>query len=83
MGQARRVEPLAAVDLVVADDAAHAGGEDFRTAAGHRVDPGFAHPDQRIFDGELGAAGEIRNLDHGEGFDVYLGKSLLEAADQI
>ena len=34
MGDARRVDPLIAIDLVVADDAAHPVVEDFRAASG-------------------------------------------------
>src|SRR6202000_1095181 len=37
----RRLQPLPAIDLVVADDVAHAVGEDLRSAAGHRVDTGI------------------------------------------
>ena len=83
VGQARGLQPFAAVDLVVADDGAHARREDLRAAAGHGIDAGIAQLDQRFFDGELGAAGEERDLDHGEGLDVDLGKALLQAADQV
>ena len=59
------------------------GGEDFRAAAGHGIDARFAQLEESFFNGELGAAGEKGDLDHGEGLDVDLGKALLEAADQV
>jgi len=83
MGQARGVEPLAAVDLVIADDRAHAGGEDFGAAAGHGIDSRFAHADQGFVDGELGTAGQVRDFNHGEGLDMYLGETHFQAADKI
>ena len=76
-------EPLAAIDLVVADDAAHARSKDLSAAARHGVYSGLAHLDQCLFDGELGAAGEKRDLDHGEGLDVHLGEALFQAPDQV
>ena len=38
MRGARSVEPLVAVDLVIADDVADAVGKDFGAAAGKRID---------------------------------------------
>ena len=38
---------------------------------------------QRFADGELCALGEVRNLYHREGFQVNVGKALLEARHQI
>ena len=83
VGRARGFEPFLAVDLVVADDGAHAGGKDLRAAAGHGVDAGFAKLDQGLVDGELGAASEKCDLDHGEGLDVHLRETLFEAANEI
>ena len=68
---------------MVADDGAHAGGEDFRAAAGHGIHTGIAQLEEGFFNAELGAAGQERNLHHGEGLDVHLGKSIFEAADKI
>jgi hypothetical protein len=52
-------------------------------AVGHRIHPGFAHLQQGVFNGELGATSQEGHFHHGEGFDVYLGEALLEAPDKI
>ena len=79
----RGLEPVVAVDLVVADDVAHAVGEDLRAAAGQRIDARFLQLLQGLANRELGASREIRDLDHGERFDVDLREALLEAADEV
>ena len=79
----RCFQPLAAVDLVVADDRAHPFGENFRSSSGHRLHPCLFHFQQRVAYGELGALGKKRNLHHGERLDVYLRKPLPEPANQI
>ena len=53
---ARRLEPFVAVDLVIADDAAHALVEDLRAAAGQRIHAGVAQPLQRLADRDLRCA---------------------------
>ncbi len=78
-----RIQPLLAVNLVVADDRPHASRKDLGAAARHGVDTRIAQFHKRVFDGELGAAGKERHLDHGERLDVHLGKPLLQPADQI
>ena len=80
---ARGVQPLVAVDLVIADDVADAVGENFRAAAGQRVDAGRFQLLQRFADRQLGALGEVRDFHHGEGFQVHLRKALLQAGAQI
>ena len=77
------IEPLLAADFVVADDFAHARIENFRAAAGQRIDAGVLERDQRIANGKLGDAREVADLDHGEGFQVHAGAALLEAAHQV
>ena len=66
------VEPHAAADLVVADDSAHAGMENFRAAAGTGIHARFLHLEQRFVDGKLSDAREIVHLDHREGFQVHV-----------
>src|ERR1039458_4198276 len=44
-------KPFLAVDLVIADDGAHAGGKDLCAAAGHGVDASLAKLDQGFVDG--------------------------------
>ncbi len=83
VGRARGFEPLLAVNLVVANDGADAGGKDLRAAAGHGVDACLAKLDQGLVYAELGAPSEECNLDHGEGLDVHLRKTLFEAANEI
>ena len=51
VGRARGFKPLLAIDLVVADDGAHAGGKDLRAAAGHGVNARLAKLDERFVDG--------------------------------
>src|SRR6185503_1772795 len=77
------VQPFVAVNLVIANDGANARGEDFCAATRHGIDSGFTHLYQRVFNGEFGPPGEIRNLDHREGLDMYLGKALLEPANEV
>ena len=77
------VEPHLAANFVVADDAAHARVEDFGAAAGERIDSGFFHLDQRVFDRELREARVVVDFHHGESFQVDLREALLEAADAV
>ena len=81
--RARGFQPFFAIDLVIADDRPHARSENLRAAAGHRVHSRLAQLEQRLFNAELGAASQKRDLHHGEGLDVHLGETLLEAANQI
>src|SRR5580698_7944820 len=52
---ARGFEPLASIDLVVANDVTDAIGEDLGSAAGAGVDSGFLHALESLRDSELGA----------------------------
>ena len=56
VGESRSVEPLVAVDLVVADDVAHAVGENLGAAAGQRIHACGFQLFQRLADRELRAA---------------------------
>src|ERR1700736_732693 len=80
MGRARNVQPLPAIDLVIANDAADAVAENFGSAAGKRIDACVHQAQQRFTDGDPGSLREVADLNHGESFKVYVGKSLLEAA---
>ncbi len=70
-----------AVNLVIADDVAHAVGKNFCAAAGKRIDAGGFQLLQRLADRELGALRQVRDLDHGEGFEMNLRKALLETRE--
>src|SRR5207245_1948081 len=83
VGELRGFQPLAAVDFVIADDVAHAVGENLRAAAGERIHTSAFQLLQSFADGKLRALGKIRHLDHGESFQVDLGEALLESRDQI
>ena len=76
-------EPLVAVDLVVADDVAHAVGKNFRAAAGQRIHARGFQLFQRLANRKLGPLRQIRDLDHGEGLEMHLRKALLQAGAQI
>ncbi len=80
---ARDLQPLAAVDLVIADDVPDAIGENFRAAAGHRVEPRFFQLYQHFARRHLADLREERNLHHGERLQVNLRKALLQAGDQV
>ena len=79
----RRLEPLAAVNLMVTDDVANAVREDLRAAARAGVNAGFLHLHQRFGNRELRALGKESDLDHGERLDVDLGEADLQALDQV
>ena len=83
VGESGGVEPLIAVDLVVADDVAHAVGEYFCAAAGERIHARGFELLQRLANRELGTFRKIRNLDHGEGLEMHLRKALLQAGAEI
>ena len=80
---ARGLEPLVAVDLVIADDAAHALVEDLGAAAGQRIHAGVAQALQRFADGDLRALREVADLHHGERLQVHLREALLQAAQHL
>ena len=83
VGDLGSVEPLVAIDLVIANDVADAVGENLRAAAGKGIDAGSFQLFQRFANRELGALRQIRDLDHGEAFEMDLRKALLEAGTQI
>src|ERR1039458_2001030 len=83
VGDSRSVEPLVAIDLVVADDVANPVGKYFRAAAGQRIHAGGFQLFQRLPNGKLSALRKICDLDHGEGFEMHLGKALLESGAEI
>src|SRR6266446_6406112 len=51
--KARGFEPLIAVNFVIADDVAHAVGENFGASSRQRVDPRFFHFFKRLADRQL------------------------------
>src|ERR1700733_3279003 len=83
MSRARYVEPLLAGNLVVADDASHAFGENFSAAARHRIHAGIAQLFERLANAQLRAVGEESDLDHGEGLQMNLRVALLQAAQHL
>src|SRR5579883_2128506 len=83
VGYAGGVEPLIAIDFVVADDVADAVGEDFGAAPGKRVDSGGLELLEGLADRELGALGQVGDFHHREGLEVDLREALLEAGAKI
>src|ERR1700722_2640833 len=81
--RASGLNPLIAIDLVVADDMPYTVGEDLSTAPRQGIHTCVFHPGERFGNGEFGATRQVGHFDHGEGFDVHLGKALLKARDQI
>ena len=79
----RGLEPLAAVDLVIADNVAHAIGKNFGAAAGKRIHARGLQLFQRLANRKLRALRQIRDLDHGEGLEMHLRKTLLQSRAQI
>src|SRR5262249_47213218 len=79
----RRVQPLFAVDFVVADHAAHALIENLCASAGKGVETCILELAQRSFNRELGASGQECDLHHGKRFEMDLRKSLLQAGNQV
>ena len=68
---------------MVADDAPHAFGEDFGSAARQRIDAGLFHSAQAIFNGEFAAAGQVADLNHGQRLDVDSWEAFLESGDHL
>ena len=81
--RARGLDPLVAVDLVIADDAPHALVEDLGAAAGQRIHAGVAQALQGLADGDLGAPRQVGDLHHREGLQVHLREALLQAAQHL
>ena len=80
---ARGLDPLVAVDLVVADDAADALVEDLRAAAGQRIHAGVAQAFQRLANRDFGAPRQVRDLHHRERLQVHLREALLQPAEHL
>ena len=83
MRRACCLQPLVAVDFVIANDVPYPIGEDLSAATRHGIYTGLLHFGQGLGDGQLGAFRQVSYFDHGEGFNVYLGKALLEASHQV
>ena len=83
VGLARGFDPDIAVDLVVADDASYGLGEDLGTAAGQGIHAGSFQLFEDLTNGELGACGEVADLNHREGLEVDGGEALLKATKEF
>ena len=77
------VQPLAAVDFVIADDAPHSLVEDFRAAARQRIHAGIDQLGKRLANRKLAALRQIGDLHHGERLQVNLGEALLQPAKHV
>src|SRR5215469_2201364 len=83
MGGAGGIKPLVAVNLVIAYHPAHAIMEYLRSASRQRIDTGGLQLLQSLSNRELGSLCQESHFHHGEGFQMNLGKALLEPGDQI
>ncbi len=83
VGHAGGLQPLAAVNLVIADNVAHALGKNLRSTTGHGLHPGFLQLHKRVADAQLGDLGQKGNLHHGERLQVHLRESLLQSGDEL
>ena len=64
----RGIQPLVAVNLVIADDVADTIGKDLRAAARAGIDSRFLQLQQRVANAELRTLRQESDLYHGEGF---------------
>jgi len=64
---ARGLQPLIAVDLVIANDAPDALGKDLGAATGQGIDTGLFQTFKRLAERKFGSFRQVCNLDHSEG----------------
>ena len=83
MRQAGRFQPLVAINLVIADDVAHAVRKNFSTASGQRIHSCIFELLQSLADRKLCPLGQIRDFHHRKSLEMHLRKSLFQAGDQI
>ena len=83
MRHPRRIQPLIAINLVVADNVPHPVGKNFRPAARQRVDPSLFHFFQRLADRQLRPLRQIRDFHHRESLHVHLRKALFQPRNQV
>ena len=80
---ARGFEPFFARNLVIADHPPHAIAENLRASAGQRIHAGIAQALQHLARRNLRPLRQISDLHHGEGLEVHLRKTLLQAAQHL
>src|SRR6267378_2118713 len=83
VGHAGGIEPLVAVDLVVANDVTHAVSKNLCTPAGKRIHSRGLELFQGLADRKLRALRQIRHFNHGESFEMYLWKALLQSQTEV
>ena len=83
VGSARDLEPVVAVDFVIADDMPDAIGENLSSAAGHGIESRLFEFDQYLARRHFADLGEEGDLDHGERLEVYLREAFFQAGDEI
>src|SRR6267378_2942365 len=83
MSQPRRVEPLVAINLVIANDVPHAVGENLGSPARQRIHTRLFHLDERLTYGKLRALCKVGDLYHGEGLHVHLRETFLQSGNQV
>jgi len=83
VGHSGRVQPLIAIDFVVANDVTNAIGKNFRASAGERIHSGSPKSLQRFLNRQLGTLRQVGDLDHGKSFQVHLRKTLLQTGNEV
>src|ERR1700686_2108285 len=83
MRHPRRIEPLIAVNLVIANNMPHPVSKNFRPATRQRIHTRFFHLYQRLANTQLGPLRQVSNLHHGESLHVDQRKTLLQPRNQI
>src|SRR5215471_15848528 len=83
MRQFGGIEPLVAVDFVIANDVADPVRKDFRAASGKRINPCRLKLLERLANRQFRTTREVGHLDHGERFQVHLRETLLQPGTEI
>src|SRR5271156_1088048 len=83
MRESGGVKPLIAIDLVVANDVANPVGKYLGATAGERIHARSLELFEGLANRELGALRKVRDLNHGERFEVNLRKALLQPRAEV
>src|SRR5258708_22932493 len=83
VGHAGGIEPLVAVDLVVANDVTHAVSKMLCTRDGKRIYARGLELFEGVADRKLRALRQIRHFNHGKSLQMYLWKALLQSRAEV
>src|ERR1700680_4453005 len=83
MRRTSNFQPLLAIDFVIADYPTHTVVKDLGAASGKRVHTGFDQPLECLTNRKLAALRQVRDLHHGERFEMDFRETLLEPAEHF